>query len=245
MTLSVVVPCYNEEKNIAPLAQAFAQTDFGADTLELILVDNGSRDGTGAQIAQQAAAYPFIKAVRVAQNQGYGYGILQGLAEATGELVGWQHADLETHPREFVTFLTAYHAGEMPSCVFARANRKNRPLSARFFTFGMACFESLLFGRWMYDIMAHPTVMSREIYESWVAPPKEFALDLYAYYWALAHGWAVYRWPVEMRARLHGASSWNTGLASHIRLARKTVGWSIALKREIDARVRAEKSASS
>ena len=93
----------------------------------------------------------------------------------------------------------------------------------------------------MFDIMAHPTVMTRDIYASWREPPKEFALDLYAYYWALANGYAVYRWPVVMHPRLHGKSTWNTGMAARVKLARKTMRWSRELKRDIDARVRRER----
>ncbi len=97
---SMVAPCYNEERNLRPLVEAFSAVREkmpGGSGLELILVDNGSSDDTAAELARLLPLYGFGRSLRVEVNRGYGFGILSGLA-ASGEYVGWTHADLQFDP---------------------------------------------------------------------------------------------------------------------------------------------------
>ncbi|MCB9832895.1 MAG: glycosyltransferase family 2 protein [Planctomycetes bacterium] len=92
--LSLVVPCYNEEAvlgfTVPQLHGAFAAAGIA---IELILVDNGSTDRTGAIIADFVADGLPVRPVRVETNIGYGNGILQGIAVARGRYVGMIPAD--------------------------------------------------------------------------------------------------------------------------------------------------------
>src|SRR5947209_1237461 len=97
--LSLVMPCYNEEQcldlTVPPLVQAFQ--DAGID-LELILVDNGSVDGTAAVIARLIEqGLPILKAT-VPVNRGLGLGILTGLRICKGRYVGYLCADGQVAP---------------------------------------------------------------------------------------------------------------------------------------------------
>ena len=92
--LSLSIPCYNEEACIGATARELLQA-FGArgHRLELVLVDNGSSDGTGDVIdALIAEGLPVVK-VRVAVNEGYGHGVLEGLRRCSGRWVGFICAD--------------------------------------------------------------------------------------------------------------------------------------------------------
>ncbi len=80
---SIIVPCYNEKENIRMLAARFARLKSKYQ-IELILVDNGSDDGTEEEIIKCAEKYSFILPEKVEVNQGYGYGILKGLQRASG-----------------------------------------------------------------------------------------------------------------------------------------------------------------
>ena len=55
-------------------------------------------DQTSILISDLLLKYPFARSIRVEINQGYGYGILQGLKEAKGTVIGWTHADMQTDP---------------------------------------------------------------------------------------------------------------------------------------------------
>jgi hypothetical protein len=100
-TLSVVIPAYNEEKGIAVIAQRVlsireALTKVGVGDLEVIVVDDGSRDGT----AQIAGSIQGVHLVRHAINKGYGAALKTGFAHAQGELIGFLDAD-GTYPPEY------------------------------------------------------------------------------------------------------------------------------------------------
>ena len=95
MKLSIVIPCYNEEKNIPFLLKKFSEIISNED-LEVILVNNGSTDNSQKVLEELIPNYSFARTVLVPVNKGYGYGILQGLKETKGTFVGWTHADMQT-----------------------------------------------------------------------------------------------------------------------------------------------------
>jgi glycosyltransferase involved in cell wall biosynthesis len=100
-TLSVVIPAYNEERGIAEIARRVlavgpALSRMGVDQLELLVVDDGSRDNT----AQAASAVDGARIIRHPQNRGYGAALKTGFGQARGELIGFLDAD-GTYPPEY------------------------------------------------------------------------------------------------------------------------------------------------
>ncbi len=232
MRLSLVVPCFNEEKNIPLLLERFGAA-LDRQDVEMVLVDNGSTDRTPDVLRDLLPRYPFARSVRVDVNQGYGFGILQGLQAARGEFLAWTHADLQTDPADALVALGLAEAAPDPTRAFVKGRRKGRPLSAGIFTAGMSVFETLYLGAWLRDINAQPNLFHRSFYESWEDPPHDFSLDLYAFYMARRQGLQVIRFPVRFPERVHGHSSWNFGLRSRWRFIRRTVAYSVSLKRRL------------
>ncbi|MDR1241582.1 MAG: glycosyltransferase family 2 protein [Deltaproteobacteria bacterium] len=231
MLCSIVVPCYNEEKNIPLIFERFKAAMGGCRAdLELLLVNNGSDDGTGERISALLSGHPFARMVVVAVNQGYGYGILQGLRAAKGGYLGWTHADLQTDPGDVIKAVNI--VSEKRGRVFVKGDRKGRPLFDRFFTSGMSWFETLYLGERLHDINAQPNIFPAEFFRSWRNPPHDFALDLYALYMAKKHGLEVVRFDVKFPPRLHGASSWNTGLTAKWKFIKRTLDFSFVLKKQ-------------
>jgi polyisoprenyl-phosphate glycosyltransferase len=98
--LSIVVPCYNEEENLKELhrrATVAARTLCGQD-FELILVDDGSRDGTWRVINDLSLEDPNVVAVRMARNHGHQLALTAGLSIVRGDLVLVIDADLQDPP---------------------------------------------------------------------------------------------------------------------------------------------------
>lgn len=227
--LSIVVPCYNEEKNIPLILSRFNDV-ISRNDIEVILVDNGSTDNSEGVLSKLLPKYPFAKTVKVDVNQGYGYGILQGLNIAVGEYIGWTHADMQTDPNDVIKALEII---EKENCdkIFVKGNRKGRPLFDVFFTFGMGCFETLLMGQFLWDINAQPNIFSRDLFDNWQNPPFDFALDLFALYEAKKQRYKIIRFPVVFPERLHGKSHWNTGLQAKWKFIKRTIEFSFKLKK--------------
>lgn len=227
--LSIVVPCYNEEKNIPLILKRFNDV-ISRNDIEVILVDNGSTDNSERVLSELLPKYSFAKTVKVDVNKGYGYGILQGLNIAVGEYIGWTHADMQTDPNDVIKALKII---EKENCdkILVKGNRKGRPLFDVFFTFGMGCFETLLMGQFLWDINAQPNIFSRDLFDNWQNPPFDFALDLFALYEAKKQRYKIVRFPVVFPERLHGKSHWNTGLQAKWKFIKRTIEFSFKLKK--------------
>jgi len=99
--LSIVIPAYNEENGIAEIAARVLSVEsalkkVGVDRLELLVVDDGSKDRT----ADVAAGISGVRLVRHPKNKGYGAALKTGFSKASGELIGFLDAD-GTYPPEY------------------------------------------------------------------------------------------------------------------------------------------------
>lgn len=231
MKLSIVVPCYNEAENIPLILKRFNEV-IERDDIEVVLVDNGSNDNSPQVISSLLPEYSFARSIRIDVNQGYGYGILQGLKVCNGEFIGWTHADMQTDPADLLKALNIIEKNDNEKTLFVKGNRKGRPLFDQFFTSGMSIFETLYMKVNLYDVNAQPNVFNRSFFETWKNPPKDFALDLYALYMAQKSGLKIIRFEVVFPKRLHGASHWNTGIASKWKFIKRTIDFSKKLKKE-------------
>ncbi|QWD98821.1 glycosyltransferase family 2 protein [Polynucleobacter sp. MG-5-Ahmo-C2] len=230
MKLSLVIPCYNEEANLPLLLEACQPLRLNGD-IEVIIVDNGSTDGTSEVLKRLLPSYPHCRTVRVSVNQGYGFGILYGLMAAQGNILAWTHADLQTDPKDVLRCLELFNRyGET---IFVKGRRIKRPLTDVAFTVGMSIFETLLLRTRLWDINAQPNIFSRSFFESWVNPPHDFSLDLYVYFTARHKGLPVYRFPVEFGERAHGVSHWNVNWAGKWKFIRRTIDFSFELKKRL------------
>ena len=107
--LSLIVPCYNEEATIAACLERVRAALGGKDGLELeiIVVDDASRDNSFAILERIVSADPAVKLVRHERNRGKGAALRTGLMLATGDFVGIQDADLEYDPEQYLLMLEA------------------------------------------------------------------------------------------------------------------------------------------
>lgn len=100
MRLSVVVPCYNEEDGVLELHRrvtASVETLF-ADSYEIVLIDDGSKDRTWEMIQGLSQSDPHVVAVKLSRNHGHQLALTSGLSVARGELVFVIDADLQDPP---------------------------------------------------------------------------------------------------------------------------------------------------
>lgn len=227
---SLVIPCYNEAANL-PLFLERCKLLAAKPDVEVLLVDNGSTDGTSAVLKKLLPKFKGCRSIRVEKNQGYGFGILSGLKAANGEILGWTHADMQTDPLDVLLGLELFE--KYGDDIFVKGRRYGRPFMDVVFTVGMSVFETILLMRPMWDINAQPTMFSRKFFETWTAPPDDFALDLYAYYLARSRGLNVHRFSVKFGERAHGISHWNINWAAKRKFISRTIDFSIELRRNL------------
>jgi dolichol-phosphate mannosyltransferase len=104
--LSLVIPVCNEAQSLAPLHQEIAAAARGDGfEVELILVDDGSRDASWDKIVELAAADPRVRGIRLRRNFGKAAALAAGFDAADGEIVFTLDADLQDDPGEIPRFL--------------------------------------------------------------------------------------------------------------------------------------------
>ena len=229
MKYSIVVPCFNEEGTIKLILER-TKNLFLDKNIELILVNNGSTDNSKKILAELIVNYPHAKYIDLEKNVGYGGGILKGLSQCKGEIIGWTHADLQTDPLDCVTAFKEFENISKRKNTFIKGNRKNRPINDQFFTFGMSLFETFLLGKIFYDINAQPTIFPKKFFHSWISPPNDFSLDLYTYYLAKKNNYRIKRINVDFLKRISGKSKWNINFISRIKFILRTMKYSFKLK---------------
>lgn len=110
LKLSVIIPVYNERFLVRELVQRVLAVEVpGVRELELVIVDDGSKDGTRDILRELAAAHPqSIRYIEHEKNGGKGAALRTGIAHTTGDLVVFQDADLEYDPRDYARLVRPF-----------------------------------------------------------------------------------------------------------------------------------------
>lgn len=110
--LSVVIPVFNEVESLPTLCgEIFAMADTHLDELEILFIDDGSRDGSWRVIQDLAKRDSRVRGLRFRTNFGKAAALSAGFAAARGEVVMTLDADLQDDPAEIPRFLTALASG--------------------------------------------------------------------------------------------------------------------------------------
>ena len=209
--LSLIIPCYNEE-DVAEYTMGRLLTAFreAGRRLEIIAVDNGSSDGTGAILDRLAQDEPEVRKAVVELNRGYGYGVLNGIPLCRGRWAGIIPADGQVDAEDVVRLFDA--ADSAGTQVLAKVRRRFRMdglfrkvVSVSYNLF----FRALWPGIASLDINGSPKILPREIFQ---------AMDLVSHDWVLdpeimvkAHARGLRILEVNVFARMRG------GGTSHVR----------------------------
>jgi glycosyltransferase involved in cell wall biosynthesis len=206
--LTLVMPCYNEEESVGITVRRLVSVFAAAGhDLELIAVDNGSRDRTGEIIAKLAQEHPGVRLHRVEVNQGYGYGLLSGIPLARGRWVGFIPADGQIDAEDVVRLFEA--ADESHGNVIAKARRRFRMdgLQRKFVSIGYNFVVRLLWPKLdSLDVNGTPKILPRDALLAMRLESRNWFLDPEIMLKAHVMGLRVLEFNVFARMRGNGVS---------------------------------------
>lgn len=224
---SLVMPMYNEEAIAEKVIQEII-TSFDQKQLEyeLVIVKNGCKDRTGEIIDSLAKKDARIKPVLVPVNQGYGWGVINGLNAATSPIIGFVDGDGQVPPEDILRVLKGF---EEPNIVFSKGIRYNRGdgLKRIIASLGYNALFKILFLSTARDINGKPKFMKKELYNTLHLESKDWFVDPEIMIKVLHKGYKPKEIDVHFDERKKGKS--NVSLKTVKEFAKNLAKWRLAL----------------
>ena len=206
-TISVIIPAYNEEGNIKKAVQACVEVlPSLTDVFEIIVVDDGSKDGT-KQIAEELARYTSsVKVYHHAFNKGMGAAVATGISHARYELVFPIPADLQFDIRELSKFLPLIASSDI---VAGYRVQREGTLYRRIVTFTNHILLRMLFGLKVKD-PSWVKLFRRRIFDSISITSSGFFWEAEVLIKAVRNKYRIQEVEVHSYPRMRGKSSGGT-----------------------------------
>lgn len=210
--LSLVLPMYNEEATadrvVIELEDMLQKEKLD---YELVLVNNGSTDGTQEILTRLSHRSSNCRVVSVPVNHGYGWGVINGLHWASGAYLGTMGGDGQIDPADVVRVYRALLAGGYDLCKAWRITRED----GAYRSFISGIFNRLFvytFKVKCHDINGTPKIMKRKCYEQLHLAAKDWFLDAEIMLKSEALGFSIGEVPLTFKSRRGGNSHvrWQT-----------------------------------
>lgn len=203
--ISLVIPFYNEAGNILPLVERAVTVLEGlARSYEIILVNDGSTDGSAGEIAQAATRWPACRELRMPRNSGQALALLAGLREARGDFLAMMDGDGQNDPRDLPALLALVESGRVDLACGWRVDRHDSTVR-RLMSRVANGVRSRFLGDGVHDSGCQLRVMRRTVREAFY--PMEL-MQSFIPALAVAAGFRVGELPVRHHARLRGDSKY-------------------------------------
>ncbi len=199
--LSIIIPIYNEKATVAEVLRLVAAAPPPGHDKEIIVVDDGSTDGSGELVEGLKGTYGLIL-LRHGRNRGKGAAIRTALGRASGDVVLIQDADLEYDPADHVRLLAAY--GSATPVVYGSRNLGTSGHGYALYTWGgrfLTFCANLLFGSSLTDVNTCYKLFRSDIIKGLDLSADGFEFCEEATAKVLRAGWPIKEVPVSYRPR--------------------------------------------
>lgn len=193
--LSVIVPAFNEAETIAHVLERVAALDVKT---EIIVVDDSSTDRTLDAISDTDV--PGVRVVRHPVNQGKGAAVRTGLAEASGDVIVIQDADLEYHPKDLMPMLKLIEAGET-RVVYGYRDFSSQRFLLRAGNRFVTMLTNVLYGVAIKDMETCYKMWRREVLDGVRLAADSFDLEVELTATFISRGERIAQVPISYQAR--------------------------------------------
>jgi len=230
-SLSVCMPAYNEEANVgAMLDRVLAVCRPLTDDLEVIVVDDGSKDRTAEVVLEKGKENPEVRLVRHEVNQGYGAAVYDGFAAATKEVIFFTDSDQQFVVEEIRKLIPHLHEADLVAGY--RAPRRD-PWHRVLYGWGWTALVTLFFGYTVRDVDCAFKLFRRESIEK-VGPQIESRGATFSGEWLVRTKRAGYRFAEVPVTHLPREAGSQTGARLDVitRAFKELIGFRLQLWRE-------------
>lgn len=186
MKLSIIIPVFNEKRTILQVLEKVSKLKISGIEKQVIVVDDGSTDGTGNEIKNFVKNGAGIKVINHLKNQGKGAAVITGIKNATGEYIIIQDADLEYDTRDIEKLIKPVKDGKsevvygtrlkrMPS--FSQDERTPRFLLHYVGNKFLSLLTSILYGQWITDMETCYKLFPRKAVENMKLNARGFEFE--------------------------------------------------------------------
>jgi glycosyltransferase involved in cell wall biosynthesis len=201
--LSVVIPAYNEE---ATLANVVGEVLKLPHVLEVIVVDDGSTDGT-RQICEELSLVPKVRTVRIARNKGKCEALKAGFALSRGEIVIVQDADLEYDPNEIPEVIQPILDGRADVVYGSRFLVRKSARVLYFYHYlankGLTLFSNLLTNINFTDVETGYKAFRGDIVRNMLITSRRFGIEIELTAKVAKLGCSIYEVPISYHGRTY------------------------------------------
>jgi len=201
-SLTILMPVYNEASTVMAAIDDALSADLPVDRRELIVVDDGSTDGTRELLLERGLPEN-VQLHLHERNRGKGAALRTGLEHATGDFTAILDADLEYHAADIAALLVPLVAGEA-NVVFGTRMWSSHAAFSFWYVMGnktVTFATNLLYNCWISDVMTCHKAMRTELFRTLRLREKGFAIEPEIAARALRSGERIYEVPIAYRAR--------------------------------------------
>ena len=199
--VSVVMPVFNERATVERAIAAVLAANV-ADDFELIVVDDGSVDGT-ADILREGSWPEQVRVLYHERNRGKGAALRTALAEARGLYTTIMDADLEYDPADIPSLLVHLRNGDA-AAVFGTRGFESHSAYSFWYVVGnrsVTFVANLIYNSWISDMMTGQKAIRTELFRSLKLKERGFAIEAEITARLLRQGLRIYEVPIVYRAR--------------------------------------------
>jgi len=206
VTLSIVMPAYNEEEKIADAISVTCDHLNGLGfEYEVVVVNDGSTDATFNVASREAVKYDRrVKVVGYNRNAGKGHALKYGFSYTSGEVITFLDCDMEINPNQIKRYIEAMKLGDLLiASKWHPESRVEMPFVRKILSHGFNLLVKLLTGIKCYDTQSGLKAFRRRVLEE-VLPKmsvKRFAFDVELLTVANLYGFKVVELPISIRMR--------------------------------------------